>query len=96
MLQDNSNPEKQVILLMISNGEGWCFLAVKKLLALLRGITSKRHSGFFCLNCIHFFATENARGSRKKVRENKDFCKVIMPSEDIIIEKMFNRKDWWM
>ena len=53
---NNSNREKQVILLMISNGEKheakskghepksegrqrWYYLAVKKLLALLRGIT---------------------------------------------------------
>ena len=31
-----SGGEKQVILLMIPNGEGWHYLAVKKLLALLR------------------------------------------------------------
>ena len=48
----NSNCEKQVLLLTIPNGgpkvheaksEGqrWCYLAIKKLLALLRGITLK-------------------------------------------------------
>ena len=37
----NSNCEKQVILLMTPNGEGWLYLVVKKLSALLRGITSK-------------------------------------------------------
>ena len=36
----NSNPEKQVVLLMILNGEGWQYLAVTKLSTLLRGITS--------------------------------------------------------
>ena len=44
-----SNHEKQVILLMIPNGEKreaksegrWQYLAVKKLSALLRGVTSK-------------------------------------------------------
>ena len=30
----NSNREKQVILLMIPNGEGWCYITVKKLSAL--------------------------------------------------------------
>ena len=47
--------QKQVILLMISNGERWHYLAVKELSALLRGITSKHHSDllfklslFFC------------------------------------------------
>ena len=36
----NSNREKQVIFLMIPNGEGWHYLAVKKLSALLRGIAT--------------------------------------------------------
>ena len=38
---NNSNCEKQVLLLMIQNGEGWHYLAVKTLSALLSGITSK-------------------------------------------------------
>ena len=38
----NSNREKQIIFLMIPNGEGMVYyLAVKKLLALLKRITSK-------------------------------------------------------
>ena len=36
------NREKQVILLMIPNGKGWYYPAIKKLLALLREITSKQ------------------------------------------------------
>ena len=71
----NSNREKQVILLMISTGEKrvaksegrvakfegrrWHYLAAKKLSALVRGITSKNHGDFYCLNCFHSFATEN-------------------------------------
>ena len=54
----------------------------KKLPALFRGITSKHHGGFYCLNCVHSFATENKRESHKKVCENKDFCNVVVPSED--------------
>ena len=59
----NSNREKQVILLMIPNGEGWHYLAVKKLSALLRGIMSKYHNYFYCVNYLHSFATENKRES---------------------------------
>ena len=56
----NSNREKQVILLMISNREERKhFLAVKKISALLRGTTSKHHGDFYCLNYIHCFAAEN-------------------------------------
>ena len=70
----NSNHEKQVILLMISNEEKQShYLAVKKLLALLRGLTSKHHCGFYCLNCFHSFATKNKLQSQKRVCENKDF-----------------------
>ena len=70
----NSNREKQVILLMIPNGEGWHYLAVKELSALLRGITSKNNSDFYCLNCLHYFRTKNKLESHKKACENKDLC----------------------
>ena len=36
----DSNHEKQIILLMIPNGEVWHYLVVKKLSALLSGVTS--------------------------------------------------------
>ena len=77
----NSNLEKQVILLMIPNGEGreaksegpLHYLAVKKLLTLLRGITSKHHSDFYCPNCLHSFAAEKKLEVHKKVCENEYF-----------------------
>ena len=39
----SSNREKQVMLLMISNREGWHYLAVKNLSALLKKITSRNN-----------------------------------------------------
>ena len=48
----NSNREKQVILLMISNGEKWHYLTLKKFSALSRGITSKNNGNLYCLNCL--------------------------------------------
>ena len=62
----NSNREKQIIILMITNGEGRQYLAVKKLSALLRKITSRHHSDFYCLNCLHSVATENKHEFHKK------------------------------
>ena len=61
----NSNCEKQITLLMISNKEkkGRHYLAVKKLSAWLHGITSKYMGDFYCLDCLHFFRTENKRRS---------------------------------
>ena len=58
---------------MVPNGEGWHYIKVKILSPLLRGITSKHHGDFYCLNCLHSFATKNKRESHKKVRKNKDF-----------------------
>ena len=39
--------------------EGRYYLAVQKLSTLLRGITSKHHGIFYCLNCLHSFRAEN-------------------------------------
>ena len=77
----NLNREKQVILLIISNGEKWHYLSVKKLSALLREIKSKHYGDFYCLNRFHSFRTKNKLESHKRVCENKDFSNVIMPSE---------------
>ena len=82
--KNNSNREKQVILLMIPNrekreaksggreanihrreakskGQRWHYLAVKKLSALLRGVSPKHHGDFCCLNYLHSFATEKKK-----------------------------------
>ena len=34
------------------------------------------------MNCLHSFATENKLQSDKRVCENRNFCNIIMPSED--------------
>ena len=68
----NSNCKKQVFLLAIPSGEGWHNITLKTLPALLRGITSKHHGDFYCLNCLHSFAI-NQPESHQKVREEKDF-----------------------
>ena len=44
--------KNQVILLMITDGEKWHYLAVKNLPRLLRGITSYHNGYFYCLNCF--------------------------------------------
>ena len=67
---------------MISDGEKWHYLAVKELSALLKEIADKHHGDFYCLNWFHSFATENKLQSHKRLCENKDFCSIIMPSEN--------------
>ena len=54
----------------------------KKSPELLRGITSKHHSGFSFLDCLLSFQTKKKLEPDKKICKNKDFYNVIMPSED--------------
>ena len=55
----NSNRENQLILLMITDGEKWNYLAVKSLSALFRGKTGNNNGDFHCLNCFQSYTTEN-------------------------------------
>ena len=70
--KNNSNRQKKSVALSSS----------KKISALLKGITSKNNSDFYCSNCPHAFKTKDILESNKRVRENKGFCKVVMSSED--------------
>ena len=55
----NLTREKQVILLMIADGEKWHYTAVTRLSGLLRGITSNHNGDFYCLNCFRAYTTKN-------------------------------------
>ena len=78
----NLTREKQIILLMISNGENWYYLVVKSLSGLLTGITSNHKEDFYCLNCFHSYRTKNKLEVHKKICENRDYCRVEMPTKD--------------
>ena len=43
---------------MTTDGKKWYYLAVKKLSALYKGITSKHVVDFSCLNCFHSYRAE--------------------------------------
>ena len=78
----NSTCEK-LIFLRITNKEkeGWHYLAVKKLSALLHKKTSKHKGGFYCLNCLNSYRTKSNLKSYEKACKNKDFYGIVMPSE---------------
>ena len=78
----NLTREKQVILIIISNGENWHYLTVKNLSRLLRGITSNHEGDSYCLNCFHSYRTKNKLEAHKKICENRDYCHVEMPTKD--------------
>ena len=78
----NFKCENQVILLMITDGEKWHYLAVKSLSALLRGITSNHNGDFYCLNCFHSYSTKEKLKKHEKVCNNHDYCYVEMPNDN--------------
>ena len=61
----NCKHKNQVVLLMITNGKNWYYLALKSvhtngyncpkrcLSRLLRGISSNHIGDYYCLNCFH-------------------------------------------
>ena len=55
-------------------------------------MTSKNNSDFYCLNCLHSCRTTNILELHKKVRDNRDFCNVVMLSEDTTVNQY--RKTW--
>ena len=63
---------------MVPNEEGWHYLALKKLSALLRETTSKQDGDSYCLNCLHSFRIKDKLNSHKKVCENKN---VVIPTK---------------
>ena len=78
----NLTREKQAILLVITDGEKWHYLAVKNLSRLLRGVTGNNNSNFYCLKCFHAYTTKNKLEAHKKICENHNYCHVEMPNED--------------
>ena len=80
--KNNLTQEKQMILLMIGDGQKWHYLVVKNLSRLLRGITSNHKEDFCCLNCFHSYRTENKLEAHKKICENHDYCHVEMPTKN--------------
>ena len=50
----------------------------------------KHYDDFYCLNCFHSFSTENKLKSHEKVRKNKDFCGIVMPSKKDKILELYN------
>ena len=90
--KNNLTREKQVILLMISNGENWHYIVVKSLPGLLKGITSSYNEDFYCLNCFCAYTTKNKLEEHKKMCENKKYCHAKMPNEDDKIIK-YNQEE---
>ena len=90
--KNNLTCDKQVISLMITDGEKWHYLTVKNLPGLLRGITSTHTEDFYCLNCFHSYRTKNKLELHKKICENHNYCNVEMPTKNNDIIKYNKEK----
>ena len=77
----NFKRENQVILLMITDGKKWHYLAVKSVPAWLRGIASNHNEDFYCLNSFHSYSTKNKLKQHESVSNDHDSCYVQMPNE---------------
>ena len=79
--KNNLTCDKQVILLMNTDGEKWHYLTVKNLAGLLR-ITSTHKEDLYCLNCFRSYRTLNKLKVHKKICENHDYCHIEMHTKD--------------
>ena len=68
----NNKRKKQVILLMITDGKKWHYLAVTSLSALLQGISSNHNKDFYCLNCFNSYTTKNNLKDHEEIYSNHD------------------------
>ena len=75
----NFKRENQVILLMITDGKKWHYLAVKSVSALLRRITSNHNGDFYC---FHSYSTKNKLKKHERVCNDHDYCYEEIPNED--------------
>ena len=93
----NNERENQVILLMITDGKKWHYLAlksepifyggklcnrpVKSLSKLLRGKTSNHHGDFYCFNCFNSYSTENRLKEHEEICNKHDSCRIRMQEQ---------------
>ena len=76
----NNKRKKQVILLMITDGKKWHYLAVTNLSALLQGNSSNHEGDFYCLNCFNSYTSKNKLKKHEEICDNHDRCHIEMPN----------------
>ena len=79
--QHSFKRENQVILLMITGGKKWHYLAAESLPPLLTGIISNHKEDIYCLNCFLSYSTKNKLKKHDIVCNDRDYCYVEMPNE---------------
>ena len=75
----NNKRKKQVIVLMITNGKKWHYLAITNLSALLQRKSSNHYGDFYYLNCSNSYTTKNILKEPEEICNNPDSCHIKMP-----------------
>ena len=70
----NHKRKKQVILLMITDGRKWHYLAVTNLSAFLAKKSSNHDEDFICLNCFNSYTTKNKLKEHEEICNNRASC----------------------
>ena len=61
--------KKQAILLMITDGKKWHYLAITNLSALLQGNSSNHEGDFYCSNCFNSYTTKNELKEHEEIMQ---------------------------
>ena len=97
----NFTRKKQIVLLKISNGDRWHFLALKSeqeensdcmkptksFSRLMRDISSNVHGNHYCFGCFHSFRCKSTLEKHTELCKDHDFCKIKLPDKDHNIKK---------
>ena len=81
----NLKRENQVILLMVTDGTKWHYLALETLSGLLREMTGNNHGDFYCLNYSHSHTTKNRLKKHQRICKNHGYCKLEMPKKGSVL-----------
>ena len=91
----------QVVLLKISDGDKWHFLALKSdkeensdcmkptksFSKLMRDISSSSHGNYYCFGCFHSFRCKSTLEKHTQLCKDHDFCKIKLPENDKKIQE---------
>ena len=73
--------KKQVILLMITDGKKYHYLAVTNFSALLQRMSSNHDRDFYCLRCFNSYTTKNKLEEHEEICNNHDSYHIEMPKQ---------------
>ena len=75
----NHKRQKQVNLLMITDGNKWHYLTIINLSGLLAKKSSNYGGDFYCLNFFNWYTTKNKLIEHEEICNNHDSCHIQMP-----------------